>query len=173
LVQYILHNRARDCFGDQHGRIYSSRIVYRTSGSQSSHHEKPVACYRDVQDLYSWFRIVCFGFYFPDFLSESSWLHCTATGELLIPGGLATIFMMPLVGRMLQNKIPPQVLASLGFFFFFLFTYTLGKSNLSSGESNFYFPLILRGIGLSLLFVPLTSLAFSDVQPKDYHRRQD
>ncbi|MES1221718.1 MAG: MFS transporter, partial [Bacteroidota bacterium] len=89
------------------------------------------------------------------------------TGELLIPGGLATILMMPLVGKLLQRKIPPQVLASLGFFFFYLFTYTLGQSNLSSGESNFYIPLILRGVGLSLLFVPLTSLAFSEVQPKD------
>ncbi len=106
-------------------------------------------------------------FIFPIFCQNLLGFTAQQTGELLIPGGLATILMMPLVGRMLQNKIPPQILASLGFFFFFLFTYTLGKSNLSSGESNFYFPLILRGIGLSLLFVPLTSLAFSDVQPKD------
>src|ERR1044071_5063886 len=74
---------------------------------------------------------------------------------------------MPMVGKLLQRRIPPQILASLGFFFFYLFTYTLGKSNLESGESNFYFPLILRGVGLSLLFVPLTALAFSEVKPKD------
>ena len=106
-------------------------------------------------------------FIFPIFCQNLLGFSAQQTGELLIPGGLATIFMMPLVGRMLQNKIPPQVLASLGFFFFYLFTYTLGKSTLVSGESDFYIPLILRGIGLSLLFVPLTALAFSEVQPKD------
>ena len=106
-------------------------------------------------------------FIFPIFCQNLLGFSAQQTGELLIPGGLATIFMMPLVGRTLQNKIPPQVLASLGFFFFYLFTYTLGKSTLVSGESDFYIPLILRGIGLSLLFVPLTALAFSEVQPKD------
>src|SRR6185436_7887869 len=106
-------------------------------------------------------------FIFPIFCQNLLGFTAQQTGELLIPGGLATIMMMPLVGRLLQKKIPPQVLASLGFFFFYLFTYTLGKSNLASGESNFYFPLILRGVGLSLLFVPLTALAFSEVQPRD------
>ena len=106
-------------------------------------------------------------FIFPIFCQNLLGFTAQQTGELLIPGGLATIMMMPFVGKMLQNKIPAQVLASLGFIFFYLFTFTLGKSTLESGESNFYFPLILRGIGLSLLFVPLTALAFSEVQPKD------
>ncbi len=106
-------------------------------------------------------------FIFPIFCQNLLGFTAQQTGELLIPGGLATIMMMPLVGKMLQNKIPAQILASLGFFFFYLFTFTLGKSNLASGESNFYIPLILRGVGLSLLFVPLTALAFSEVQPKD------
>ena len=43
----------------------------------------------------------------------------------------------------------------------------MSKSNLQSGESEFYLPLIFRGIGLSLLFVPLTTLALSDLEPKD------
>jgi len=106
-------------------------------------------------------------FIFPIFCQNLLGFSAQQTGELLIPGGLATIMMMPLVGRLLQMKIPPQVLASLGFFFFYLFTFTLGKSNLTSGESNFYFPLILRGVGPSLLFVPLTALAFSEVEPRD------
>jgi MFS transporter, DHA2 family, multidrug resistance protein len=86
---------------------------------------------------------------------------------LLIPGGLATIFMMPFVGKMLQRKIPPQIISTFGFILFFLFTYFMSKSNLNSGESDFYFPLILRGIGLSLLFVPLTALALGSLEPKN------
>ena len=50
---------------------------------------------------------------------------------------------------------------------FFLFTYTLSHATLSSGESDFYIPLIFRGVGLALLFVPLTTLALGSLQPKD------
>jgi len=106
-------------------------------------------------------------FIFPIFCQNLLGFSAQQTGELLIPGGLATILMMPFVGRLLQKKFPPQLMATLGFLMFYLFTYTLSKSNLESGESDFYFPLILRGIGLSLLFVPLTTLALGELQPKD------
>ena len=43
----------------------------------------------------------------------------------------------------------------------------LQMASLSSGESDFYFPLILRGVGLALLFVPLTALALGSLEPKD------
>jgi len=106
-------------------------------------------------------------FIFPIFCQNILGFTAQQTGELLIPGGLTTIFCMPLVRRLLQKKFPPQIMATAGFILFFLFTYTLSKSNLLSGESNFYFPLILRGIGLSFLFVPLTALALGSLQPKD------
>jgi DHA2 family multidrug resistance protein len=106
-------------------------------------------------------------FIFPVFCQNLLGFTAQQTGELLIPGGLTTIFCMPFVGKLLQKKFPPQVMATFGFILFFLFTYTLGKSNLTSGEANFYIPLILRGVGLSFLFVPLTALALGSLQPKD------
>ena len=106
-------------------------------------------------------------FIFPVFCQNLLGFSAQQTGMLMIPGGLATIFMMPFVGRMLQAKFPPQVMASVGMLFFFLFTYKLSGANLNSGESNFYLPLIIRGIGLSLLFVPLTTLALGSLEPKD------
>ncbi len=106
-------------------------------------------------------------FIFPIFCQNILGFTAQQTGELLIPGGLTTIFCMPFVGRLLQKKFPPQVMATAGFILFFLFTWTLSKSNLLSGESNFYLPLILRGVGLSFLFVPLTALALGSLEPKD------
>lgn len=106
-------------------------------------------------------------FIFPVFCQNLLGFSAQQTGMLLIPGGLSTIFMMPFVGRMLQNKFPPQIMATFGFILFFLFTYTLSKSNLTSGESDFYFPLILRGLGLSFLFVPLTTLALGSLKPHE------
>ena len=106
-------------------------------------------------------------FVFPIFCQNILGFTAQQTGELLIPGGLATILMMPFVGKMLQRKFPPQIMATFGFILFFFFTYLLSRSNLNSGESDFYFPLILRGVGLSLLFVPLTALSLSSLAPKD------
>jgi DHA2 family multidrug resistance protein len=106
-------------------------------------------------------------FIFPVFCQNLLGFSAQQTGMLLIPGGLSTILMMPMVGKMLQNKFPPQIMATVGFLLFFLFTYTLSKATLSSGESDFYYPLILRGVGLALLFVPLTTLALGSLQPQD------
>ena len=106
-------------------------------------------------------------FVFPIFCQNLLGFTAQQTGELLIPGGLATIFMMPMVGKLLQRKFPPQIMASGGFLLFFLFTYLLSSSTLSSGESDFYIPLIIRGMGLALLFVPLTTLALGSLSPEN------
>ena len=39
----------------------------------------------------------------------------------------------------------------------------LSKSTLDSGQFDFFWPLVLRGVGLGLLFVPLTTLALSGI----------
>ena len=84
-------------------------------------------------------------FVFPIFCQNLLGFTAQQTGELLIPGGLATIFMMPMVGKLLQRKVPPQIMATGGFILFFIFTYLMSNSSLSSGESDFYLPLIIRG----------------------------
>ncbi len=106
-------------------------------------------------------------FVFPVFCQNILGFTAQQTGELMIPGGLATIFMMPFVGKLLQKKFPPQVMATFGFIFFFVFTWMLSKSNLQSGEGDFLLPLILRGVGLAFLFVPLTTLALGSLKPED------
>src|SRR4051812_15698097 len=92
-------------------------------------------------------------FVFPVFCQNLLGFTAQQTGELLIPGGLATILMMPLVGKLLQRGFPPQIMATFGFIFFFFFTYMLSHSSLQSGRGDFLIPLILRGVGLAFLFV--------------------
>jgi DHA2 family multidrug resistance protein len=107
-------------------------------------------------------------FIFPVFCQNLLGFSAQQTGMLMIPGGISTILMMPIVGKLLQNKTSPRMMATFGFSLFFLFTFFLSKANLNSGEGDFYLPLILRGIGLSFLFVPLTSLALGALEPKDF-----
>ena len=103
-------------------------------------------------------------FVFPVFAQNLLGFSAMQTGLILLPGSLATAVMMPTVGKLLQKRVPAQLMNAVGFFTFFLFTRMLSHSTLESGRQDFFWPLVLRGIGLGLLFVPLTTLALSGLR---------
>jgi DHA2 family multidrug resistance protein len=103
-------------------------------------------------------------FVFPVFCQNLLGFSPLQTGELLFPGGLWTIVMMPFIGIMLKKNIPAQFMATIGMFLFFVFCSMLSKSTLQSGTGDFFLPLIIRGVGMALLFVPLTTLAIQDLK---------
>ncbi len=103
-------------------------------------------------------------FVFPVFCQSLLGFSSEDTGKLLFPGGLFTLAMMPLVGKMLNKGIPAQLMATVGMFMFFVFTHMLANSTLESGKGDFFIPLAIRGVGMALLFVPLTTLAIADLK---------
>jgi len=103
-------------------------------------------------------------FVFPIFCQSLLGFSAEQTGLILFPGGLCTIIMMPFIGKMLNKGIPAQFMATIGMFLFFVFTTMLSKSTLNSGTGDFFWPLVIRGIGMALLFVPLTTLAIADLK---------
>ncbi|MEO7215674.1 DHA2 family efflux MFS transporter permease subunit [Mucilaginibacter sp.] len=103
-------------------------------------------------------------FVFPVFCQNLLGFNAQQTGQLLFPGGLCTIFMMPFIGKMLNKGIPAQFMATVGMFLFFVFTWMLSNSTLVTGESDVLVPLLIRGVGMALLFVPLTTLAMADLK---------
>ena len=103
-------------------------------------------------------------FVFPVFCQNLLGFSPLQTGELLFPGGLCTIAMMPFIGIFLKKGIPAQFMATIGMFLFFVFCDMLSKSTLSSGTNDFFLPLVIRGVGMALLFVPLTTLAIQDLK---------
>jgi DHA2 family multidrug resistance protein len=106
-------------------------------------------------------------FILPVFAQNLLGFTAMQTGLILLPGSIATGFMMPVMGRLLQKGAPPQLLNALGFFCFFVFTWMMSRSTLASSRADFFWPLILRGVGLGLLFVPLTTLALGNLRGKD------
>jgi len=103
-------------------------------------------------------------FIFPVFCQNLLGFTAQQTGLILFPGGLATICMMPFVGNMLKKGFPAQFLSAGGFILFFIFCWLLSNSTLESGTGDFFWPLIIRGIGMAILFVPLTTLAIADLK---------
>lgn len=102
-------------------------------------------------------------FVFPVFCQNLLGFTAQQTGELLFPGGLCTIVMMPFIGKMLNRGIPAQFMATGGMFLFFVFTTMLSNSTLATGQADVLIPLLVRGVGMALLFVPLTTLAIADL----------
>jgi len=88
-------------------------------------------------------------------------------GLLLIPGSITTAMMMPIIGNLLQKGVPQGYMVGLGFFIFFIFTFWMHNViTPDTGTEHMFWPLILRGIGLGLLFVPITTLSLSTLTGK-------
>lgn len=106
-------------------------------------------------------------FIFPVFCQNLLGFSAEQTGALLIPGGLTTVFMMPFIGIALRKGVPPKVLAAFGFMITALYCYVSSLFTTQSGQGDFFVPLIIRGLGMSMLFVPITQVALGNLDQKD------
>ena len=114
-----------------------------------------------------------FGLYGSTFiipLYTQSTLGWTAqqSGMLMIPSALTTAFMMPIIGNLLQKGVKQQYLVACGLLIFFI--YSIWAHNIISpdtGADAFFWPLIVRGMGLGLLFIPITTLALSTLKGQE------
>jgi DHA2 family multidrug resistance protein len=117
--------------------------------------------------------ILGFGLYGSTFiipLYTQATLGWTATqsGMLMVPAAIVTAMMMPVVGQLLQRGVKQQYLVAIGMIFFFIYSYW-GYLILTpdTGKDAFFNMLIVRGIGLGLLFVPITTLALSTLKGRE------
>ena len=85
----------------------------------------------------------------------------------MIPAALCTAFSMPLVGKLLGNGMNPKRIIMIGIGITFSFLVLLSFSSPDSNESNFYFPFVLRGVGMAFMMSPILSLAVAGLQGKD------
>jgi DHA2 family multidrug resistance protein len=86
-------------------------------------------------------------------------------GLLLVPSTILVAFMMPIVGQMIQRGVSQKYLIAGGMLIFFIFclsTYRIITP--STGGDNFYWVLMLRGLGIGLLAVPVSTLALSTLK---------
>lgn len=106
-------------------------------------------------------------FIFPLFVQISLGWTATQTGVFMIPGAIFTAFSMPLVGKLLGSGANPKRIIIIGILMIFMFLMLLAFSSPDSSESNFYFPFILRGVGMAFMMSPILSIAVAGLQGKD------
>lgn len=104
-------------------------------------------------------------FIIPVFCQTILGFTASQTGLLMMPGSLMTGFMMPIVGGLLKkNYISPIWYAGIGFLLTFLFCFDLSTISLEAGPDYFFWPLIIRGIAMGLIFIPLTTVTLADLE---------
>ncbi|QEC69608.1 DHA2 family efflux MFS transporter permease subunit [Panacibacter ginsenosidivorans] len=89
----------------------------------------------------------------------------TQSGMLMIPSTLMVAFMMPIIGQMIQRGVPHKYLIAVGMIIFFVYSLLTYKIiTPQTGAENFFWVLMIRGVGLGLLSVPISTMALSTLK---------
>ena len=83
-------------------------------------------------------------------------------GIAMAPRGIGSFFMMPLTG-MMTGKFDPRKLLTSGLVVGGVTLLWLSRLNLQAGYWDVFWPQLLQGVGMSLLFVPLTTIAMDPI----------
>jgi DHA2 family multidrug resistance protein len=105
-------------------------------------------------------------FTLPVFLQSNLRMTAEQTGIVMLPGAIATALSMFVVGR-LSRRFDPRLLITAGALIFALAAWQLSRITGQSGGGDFFWPLINRGVGLGLMFVPLTTITLAELSPKE------
>src|SRR5690242_14850633 len=101
----------------------------------------------------------------PLLMQELLGYTATHAGITNFPRGLASFLAMPFIG-ILTNKVDSRKLLGTGVFFSAVAMFLLSRLSLDVGFWNFWWPLMLQGAALGLIFVPLTTVT-NDPVPRE------
>jgi MFS transporter, DHA2 family, multidrug resistance protein len=87
-------------------------------------------------------------------------------GLAMAPRGLGSFIIMPVVG-IVMNRIDPRKLIGAGFLVNALSLFWMSGLNLQAGFWDIFWPQFVQGMGMSLVFVPLTTVAMDRTARRD------
>jgi len=182
-LQYVLEEGQRDDWFDSALIVRLSILAVVALGAMfawelSPRNKAPVVDFhvlknRDLAAGLILFLALGFGLYgaifiFPQFTQNILHFSPTATGLVLLPGGVATGISAMLCGRMMNGAKPlvdPRVLIFFGMAIFIASMSMLGHLSIQSGEPDTRLALIIRGFGLGFLFTPINFIVYASLKP--------
>jgi DHA2 family multidrug resistance protein len=105
-------------------------------------------------------------FIFPMLAQGSLGWSATKTGAFLVSGGVAAAFAMILSKRFFPN-VSPRTMMLTGLITVIVSLLPLGYSSFDSGEEQFFWPFIIRNIGIAFIIPNMVSLAVGQLRGKD------
>jgi MFS transporter, DHA2 family, multidrug resistance protein len=105
-------------------------------------------------------------FVLPIFLQNLHGLTANQTGLVILPGAIASAVTMMFVGKN-ANRLDARATVAVGALLFFVAMWMLARMTIVSGPEETFWPLILRGVGLGLIFVPLTNASMAELKVQE------
>lgn len=98
----------------------------------------------------------------PLFLQTLMGYNATLAGMVLAPGGIATLVTMPVVGAMLTHYDGRKIVLA-GLIIGAASMFIMQQFTLEAGYWDFVWPRVILGVGLAMIFVPLTTVTLSTI----------
>jgi DHA2 family multidrug resistance protein len=105
-------------------------------------------------------------FVLPVFLQSLHGWTANQTGMVILPGALASAVTMAVVGRNAE-KLDARATVTVGSLLFLFSMYKLSLLSYDAGAYDLFWPLISRGVGLGLIFVPLTGATMAELKDSE------
>jgi MFS transporter, DHA2 family, multidrug resistance protein len=105
-------------------------------------------------------------FVLPVFLQQLHGFTAWQTGKVIFPGAIASAFTMAIIGRN-ANRLDARYTIVAGVAMFGVCMWWLSGLSLDAGADDVFWPLMLRGVGMGLIFVPLTNASMADLSARD------
>ncbi len=180
-LQYVLERgEANDWFADESIRIFAIVAVVSIVGFiiWELNEDEPVVNIRLFADpnltittlltFVSGFALFTSVFVYPLLLQRVLGYTPTMVGMSLMPSALASLVVMPIVGRRLQAGDSPKIFITLGFIIVMIYGWMLYKrADINAGMGDFFLPLMVRTVGISMMAVTLTNQAVVGLKPRD------
>jgi MFS transporter, DHA2 family, multidrug resistance protein len=112
-----------------------------------------------------------YGLFFGNVVLLPLWLQqymgytATLAGLTLAPVGLLAIFLTPVVGR-LADRVDPRLFVTIAFGVLALVLFMRQHFNTDATIGTILVPTLVQGIAMAFLFIPLMSLALSELPPE-------
>ncbi len=107
-------------------------------------------------------------FIFPVLAQRVLGFNAFETGNALLLPTMAAVILAPFIGKMMSKGVTPVPLIFIGFILFAVYAFLSANVSPDVGKSDFFFPLVIRAVGISLCQLPLINQAVAGLEPKDY-----
>lgn len=135
---------------------------------RASHPIINVRLFKESVVRYGVMLMACLGFFLygvvfalPVFLGYTFHYDATQIGEMFIPGSIVTMFMMPVIGRLMQARVNSKFLIFIGFTSLEVCSLMMMRFSPLSQKEEILHMLYVRGFALAFLFVPINSSILS------------
>ena len=105
-------------------------------------------------------------FVLPVFLQGLHGFTANQTGMVILPGAIASAVTMAVVGRN-SARLDARVTVPIGAGLFLFSMWKLSLLTFDAGAHDLFWPLVARGVGLGLIFVPLTGATMAELKPNE------